>query len=391
MIERVENPGVEAFSPAKKLGELMRDRLKKDPTFYVFSPDETTSNRIEAVYQATERLWNAPQEKWDLPEAETGRVVELLSENVLFAAMVGHLLNGEPAMIVSYEAFLMVIASQIVQQIKFFEQADAVDWRPKYPAVNLLSTSVCWRQDHNGFSHQSPVLIADLLSLPSRKANCLFPVDDVAMEATFDFMLGAENVVNLATFDKNLAPRWIDTHHADFQLKNGGASIFGFASDEDPDVILTAAGDVATRESLKAREILKQDLPEAKLRFVGINALSYGAIGTTDNPLPQSTFDNYFTTDKPIVANFHGYPATLGGILANYADKNRLRLHGFLEKGSTTTPFEMLAMNQASRYDIASDVAEIFGRGDLVEKYQKMIRENAEYAKMFGVDKIDLL
>ena len=390
MIEQVKDPGSESFSIAREFGELLKARIQKDPTFYLFSPDETTSNKLDAVYDVAARAWSLPQKSWDLPEAADGRIVELLSENSLFAMMVGHVLNGEPAMMTSYESFFTVINSQVAQQIKFLKQAEAIAWRPKYPAINLLSTSTCWRQDHNGFSHQSPVMISSLLSLPSNKVNCLFPVDDVAAEVCFDFMMKSENVVNLTTFDKNLNPRWIDGYHAKFQFDNGGASVFKFASDDEPEIILTAAGDIVTRETLRAMEILRADAPEIKMRFVGINALSYNAIGTTENKLSQAKFDELFMTDKPIVANFHGYPETLRGILAQYTDIRRVSAHGFMEEGSTTTPMEMLAMNGASRYDIAADVANRMGREDLAEKYRQVIAENHDYALMFGVDKIEL-
>ena len=389
MIEKVENPGSEKFSPARKFGSLIRERMQKDPHFYLFSPDETTSNRLDEVFEATERAWATKKEEFDLPESESGRVVEMLSENALFATMIGHIMNGEQAMMTSYEAFFSVIMSQIVQQIKFFKQSNKVAWRLKYPAVNLLSTSTCWRQDHNGFSHQSPVLISALLSIPSNKVNCLFPVDDVSAEKTFDFMLKSENVVNFTTFDKNEEPRWIDSYHAQFLFDNGGASVFRFASDENPDIVLTAAGDIVARETLLAREILKKDIPELKTRFVGINALSYNAIGTTENKLKQEVFDDYFTKDKPIVANFHGYANTLETILSQYTENSRVSVHGFSEEGSTTTPFEMLALNHASRFDIAADVVKKVGRDDLIEKYQKIIQENHEFALKNGIDKID--
>ena len=386
MIEKVDRPGAESFSPARKFGELIRKRMEKNPNFYLFSPDETTSNRLDEVFEVAARAWGMPKKNFDLPEAENGKIVELLSENTLFAVMVGHLMNGEPAMMTSYEAFFSVIMSQIVQQIKFFKQAENVAWRPKYPAVNLLSTSTCWRQDHNGFSHQSPVMISALLSIPSNKVNCLFPVDDVSSEETFDFMMKSENVVNFTTFDKNANPRWIDSYHAKFLFNNGGASIYRFASDENPEIVLTAAGDIATREAILAREIVKKDCPELKIRFVGINALSYNAIGITENKLRQAVFDDYFTGDKPIIANFHGYAKTLEGILAQYTNRERLSVHGFSEEGSTTTPFEMLALNHASRFDLAADAAERIGRGDLAEKYRRKIAENHDFAVKNGVD-----
>ncbi len=377
MIERVENPGAEKFSPAKKIGELLTEQFKKDPHFYFFSPDETTSNRFDEIFTVEKRAWgDLVRENWDLPEAPEGRIIEMLSENVLFSTMTGHLANGEQAMMGSYEAFFPIISAQLLQQMKFIKQAKAVRWRQPLPAVNLLSTSTCWRQDHNGFTHQSPALISTLLSVPSNLANCLFPVDDVAAEEAFHFMLNSWNVVNLTTFNKNELPRYIDSRHAKFQFDNGGASIYGFASDSDPDFVFTAAGDIVTHEALEAIKILKQDLPSLRFRFVGINALSYRAIGTTDNKLTLEKFAELFTTNRPIIANFHGYPETLETILENYTDRRRLRVHGFNEEGSTTTPFEMLRRNAASRYDLAIDVAKVINRGDLVNKYEAILAQN---------------
>ena len=409
MIERVLQPGREDYSIAAKFGELLAQKLARDPHFYFFSPDETTSNRLGATFTASQRAWNLPVRTWDLPESASGRIVEMLSENTLFATMMGHLKNGEPGVMASYESFYNIITSQLIQEIKFIEQAEQVTWRPQYPAINLLSTSVCWRQDHNGFSHQSPALLSALLDLPGRKVNCLFPVDDVAAEAAWDFMQSTHNVANLVTFDKNPEPRWIDAHHARFQFENGGASVFGFATDEfalggeasatdsidasiqaaSPHVVLAAAGDIASREALLAVRILKRDLPWLKIRFVGIAALSYGQIGTVENPLTQARFDEYFGTDysgTPIIANFHGYAQTLHTILANYASKKRLFVHGFADQGSTTTPFEMLRLNQASRYDLCLDVARLCDRQDLVEKYQRILVTNQRYAAEHGLD-----
>ncbi len=377
MIERVENPGAEKFSPAKKIGELLTEQFKKDPHFYFFSPDETTSNRFDEIFTVEKRAWgDLVRENWDLPEAPEGRIIEMLSENVLFSTMTGHLANGEQAMMGSYEAFFPIISAQLLQQMKFIKQAKAVRWRQPLLAVNLLSTSTCWRQDHNGFTHQSPALISTLLSVPSNLANCLFPVDDVAAEEAFHFMLNSRNVVNLTTFNKNELPRYIDSHHAKFQFDNGGASIYEFASDSDPDFVFTAAGDIVAHETLEAIKILKQDLPSLRFRFVGINALSYRAIGTTDNKLSLEKFAELFTTNRPIIANFHGYPETLETILENYTDRRRLRVHGFNEEGSTTTPFEMLRRNAASRYDLAIDVAKVINRGDLVNKYEAILAQN---------------
>ena len=390
MIDRVDRPGLEYYSPAKKIGELLAFELQRDPHFYFFSPDETTSNKLDQVFEVEKRAWGLPIDEKDLPESPDGRIIEMLSENVLFSVMTGHLLNGEQAMMGSYEAFFSVITSQILQQIKFMKQAKEVNFREDLPAVNLLSTSTCWRQDHNGFTHQSPALISQLLALPSNMVNCIFPVDDVAAEEAFNFMLKSKNVVNLTTFNKVPAPRYVDSHHAKFLFDNGGASIYQFASDDDeePDFVLTAAGDIPTQESLEAIKILREDLPDIKLRFVGINALSYRAIGTTDNKLSREKFMELYTEKCPILANFHGYPETLETILENYTDRRRLRVHGFNEEGSTTTPFEMLRKNMASRYNLAIDVAVALGRDKLAEKYRDILENNHRYAVKYGQDLI---
>lgn len=387
MIERVEHPAAERYSPAEKIGELLAEELRNNSHFYFFSPDETTSNKFDQVFTASERAWgNLPRKAWDLPESANGRIVEMLSENVLFSVMTGHLMNGEQAMMGSYEAFYPVITSQLLQQIKFIKQAKAVSWREPLPAINLLSTSTCWRQDHNGFTHQSPAMISTLLSLPSNLANCIFPIDDTAAEEAFRFMINSRNVVNFTTFDKNLRPRYIDSHHANFEFTNGGASIYQFASDDEPDYIFTAAGDIVAHETLEAIKIIKEDMPEVRIRYVGINALSYRAIGTTENKLSREKFLALFTPDKPILANFHGYPETLENILENYTERRRLRVHGFYDEGSTTTPFEMLRRNAASRYDIAIDIAKVEKRSDLVMKYEAILAQNHLHATNYGTD-----
>ena len=386
----INNPGESFNSSAEKFGELIEYTIKNNPSFYLFSPDETTSNRLDAAYHASSRAWDLPKNSWDLPESNSGHIIELLSENVLLATQIGHVLSGGQGMMTSYESFFSIVTSQLFQYLKFLQQSSAVSWREPVPALNLLSTSTCWRQDHNGFSHQSPALISALLAQPSNFSNVLFPVDDIATSACFKFMLESENVVNLATFNKTKEPRWIDRYHAAFQYQHG-ASIFGFASDDNPDYIFTAAGDIMTREAIYALNILREDIPGRRFRFIGINALSYGAIGTTKAKMSQDVFNNYFTTDKPIIANFHGYPDALRSILINYADDRRLSIHGFNEHGSTTTPFEMLRLNGASRYDLCLDIAIRENRQDLIEKYHKILSDNATHAASTGEDMINMV
>lgn len=375
------------YSPAKRIGHLLAEEFKKDPHFYFFSPDETTSNKFEEVFDVEKRAWALERKNWDLPEDENGRIIEMLSENVLFSVMTGHLMNNEKAMMGSYEAFFTVAVAQILQQMKFIKQSKELAKREPIPAVNLLSTSTCWRQDHNGYTHQSPAIVSMLLNSPSNLANCLFPIDDESAEVVFDFMLNSHDVVNLATFNKIEEPRYLDKKQAEIGIKEG-AQICYDNSNGDPDIIFTASGDIVAREMFEAIEILKNDLPELKIRFVYISSLSYMAIGTTENKISKEKFTELFTSDKPIVANFHGYPETLGNILNNYTDKSRLHIHGFLEEGSTTTSFEMLRRNVVSRYDIAIEVAKLYKNDDLVDKYSDILKQNHDHAVKYGKDMI---
>ncbi len=374
------------YSPAKRIGQLLKQEFEQNNHFYFFSPDETTSNKFDAIFDAEKRAWSLPRESWDLPESKNGRIVEMLSENVLFSVMTGHLMNGEPAMMGSYEAFFSVAASQILQQIKFFKQCNAVEWREKIPAVNLLSTSTCWRQDHNGFTHQSPALISTLLAVPSNLVNCIFPLDDNAAAAAYHFMMKSTNVVNLATFNKIDEPRYLTDEEAKAQNKNHGAIILQKYSDEEPDIVFVGVGDLVSKEVIEAYKIIKNDLPKVKIRCINLNTLSYRGIGTQDNKMSKEEFNKLMTEDKPIIANFHGYPETLENILENYTKRKRLRVHGFIEEGSTTTPFEMLRKNGASRYDIAIDVANLYERKDLAKKYTTLLAKNHKHAVTYGED-----
>ena len=383
----IERPGADMCSIAKAFGEGLCEEMKKHEDFYFFSPDETTSNRLSDIYDVSDRAWTRTIEPWDLHLAKDGRIIELLSENTLFATMAGHILSGGRGCMTSYEAFLPIVSSQLDQHLKFLKQSKEISWRPRYQALNILSTS-CWqRQDHNGFTHQNPALISSLLSKPSNRVNCLFPVDDVAAAAAWEFMTHSKDVVNLTTFNKNETPRWIDINHARFQLTNGGASIFRFASDDNPEIIVAGIGDIPTTEALEGIKIAKKEAPELRIRFVGVAALSYGAIGTTENKLKPNDFNDYFTPDKPIVVSFHGYPETAFGIFSHYASPYRLDVHGYEDQGSTTTPQDELARNHCSRYDIAASILERSGRYGYMRKFQDIVLENARYASQFGIDK----
>jgi len=373
-VDEVYEIGREKFSSAVRIGEWLRNLMAERAPMRdvrLFSPDETESNKLDAVFASTRRAWQREILATDENLAPNGRVVELLSENTLFGLAMGYSLTGRKAFMTSYEAFLPIIASQADQYMKFLAGAKmenapvAAEVRPlealqDFPAITILSTSVGWRQDHNGYSHQNPSFMASLLVKPSRKANCYFPVDDVAAIAAMEDAVRQTNKINLLTYDKNENPRWIDSNHAEFQLRNGGLSVFEFASSRQaPEIVCAGCGDIMSREMLYAMQIVRQYFPKLALRFVGIGALSHGAFGTVERPASQELFDEYFGQKTPIVAAFHGYAETLAAIFGRYTNPRRVLLRGYEEKGSTTTPLDMLMLNRASRYDLALDILKV--------------------------------
>jgi xylulose-5-phosphate/fructose-6-phosphate phosphoketolase len=395
---RVEwvDPCEATASSARKIGEILRNELAKDKDFRVFSPDETSSNKLDAIFEATDRAWLRPLKDWDKYMNPDGRVIELLSENTLFSLLVGYALTGRRGVFASYEAFLPIVSSQVDQYLKFLKQAAGVQWRKAVPALNILSTSVGWRQDHNGFSHQNPSFLSNLLMKPTRFANCLFPIDAEGARAAMEFALGAENVVNLTTFSKTDEPQWIDSNHADFQLEHGGASVFQFASDEEPQMVLAGCGDLVSKEVLFGMDLAREKLPSLRLRFVGIAALCHGAIGTTKRSLTGAKFREMFLEGVPIIAGFHGYAESLRGILENYTGGERLKVLGFLENGSTTTPLDMMVQNKISRYDVAAEIfdkARILGiidedkNNQLQSEMKAEIADHWKYIKEHGIDR----
>jgi xylulose-5-phosphate/fructose-6-phosphate phosphoketolase len=384
-IPEVYDIGREKFSSARRIGEWLQAYAAENASekdVRLFSPDETNSNKLDAIFAGTNRAWQREILASDESLAPNGRVVEILSENTLFSLAMGYSLTGRQPFFTSYEAFLPIVASQADQYMKFLtgkaeENAPvsklvapkkASGRAAEFPAINVLSTSVGWRQDHNGYSHQNPSFMSGLLVKPSKKANCYFPIDDVAAAAAMEDAVSRKNAINLITFDKNDNPRFIDSNHAEFQLRNGGLSVFEFASNARPAIVCTGCGDIVSREMLYAMQIVREYFSGLSMRFVGIGALSHGAFGTVENPASQELFDRYFGKKTPVVAAFHGYAETLGAIFAHYTNPRRVLMRGYEEKGSTTTPLDMLMLNRISRYDLALDILKVAISFDIVEK-----------------------
>lgn len=379
-----------------KAGEYLREifRLNADQrNFRLFSPDETTSNRLQAVFEVTKRAWNLPIKLWDDFYALDGRVMEILSEQGLQGLYQGYNLTGRYGAMTSYEAFMPIAGSMVDQYAKFLKQAEWAEFRHRLAPMVYLLTSVGWRQDHNGFSHQNPGFIANLLNHQAG-SSVFFPSDQNAMLAVLDKIYSSTNTINAVVAGKQEQKLWRNLNQAQADVASG-ATIWSELSDYDPDVVLVAAGDYVLSEAVQARELIKQELPDVRVRFVYVSSLTCGAIGHHDHQLDQAEFEQIFTADRPIIFNFHGYPETIKAILFNYLTTNRASIHGYREQGSTTTPFDMMIRNHTSRWHLLMATVEAFvktgqlstdKRDQIFAKYHQKITEHVDYIKQHGVD-----
>ena len=379
-----------------KAGEYLREifRLNADQrNFRLFSPDETTSNRLQAVFEVTKRAWNLPIKLWDDFYAPDGRVMEILSEQGLQGLYQGYNLTGRYGAMTSYEAFMPIAGSMVDQYAKFLKQAEWAEFRHRLAPMIYLLTSVGWRQDHNGFSHQNPGFIANLLNHQAG-SSVFFPSDQNAMLAVLDKIYSSTNTINAVVAGKQEQKLWRNLNQAQADVASG-AAIWSELSDDDPDGVLVAAGDYVLSEAVQARELIKQELPDVRVRFVYVSSLTCGAIGHHDHQLDQAEFEQIFTADRPIIFNFHGYPETIKAILFNYLTTNRASIHGYREQGSTTTPFDMMVRNRTSRWHLLMATVEAFvktgqlstdKRDQIFAKYHQKITEHVDYIKQHGVD-----
>lgn len=397
--EDATKPGTMGSSSMRRTGLYLSEvfKLNRDnKNFRLMSPDETYSNKIDDIFNEAKRAWVWPIEPWDKDIAHDGRVMEMLSEHNLQGLAQGYILTGRHAVFASYEAFIQVVVSMMDQYAKFLTHAIEMPWRGDVASFNYLLTSSGWRQDHNGFSHQNPGFIDDVLRRHEGLVNVFFPADGNTTIATLEYMLSTPNMINVLNAAKTLEPRWRTPNQARQDL-GLGVNIWDFASDDDPQIVISAAGDYMTKEALAAIDLLKQDRPDVRVRFVNILSLTTCGFGGNGTCVTKAQFDQLYTNDKPAIFNFHGYPETLKAILFEYVEgsTNRFSVHGYTENGSTTTPFDMHVRNKTSRYDLLIDawqkLAEygVVSREEadgLVMKYRNKIDENTAYIKQHGLD-----
>ena len=395
-------PGTVGSSSMRRTGLYLEEvfRLNAETkNFRLMSPDETYSNKLDDVFKAVKRSWQWPIMEWDKDLSQDGRVMEMLSEHNMQGLMQGYVLTGRHAMFASYEAFVQIVSSMVDQYAKFLTQSRGVEWRGTIPSINYILTSSGWRQDHNGFSHQNPGFIDDILRRQSNFSDVFFPADGNCTLVALEKMLTSVRQINAIVAGKTVEPRWLTTDLARQQIEDG-LMIWDFASDDDPDIVMAACGDYPTKETMAAIDIIKRERPEVRVRSVNVSSLTTAGFGTISNVADQKKFDHIFTEDKHVIFNFHGYPQTVKSVLFAYAhDSSRFDVRGYMEIGSTTTPFDMHVRNQTSRYHLAMAAFDRLGHDGvmpfeeaqhLVAKYQSKIDDNTAYIKEYGIDIPDI-
>lgn len=357
----VDKRGAEKGESTFQMGKLLRDIFvsnKQNNNFRFFCPDETTSNKLDPMFEVTNRAFMWPLKPHDDMMATDGRIMEILSEHTLQGWMQGYVLTGRHGMMSSYEAFIQIIASMVDQHAKFIQQAKKVPWRKDIASVNYLLSSLGWRQEHNGFSHQNPGFISNMLDKYGDFISIYFPPDANSNLVITRDCLERKNSINVIVAGKRKLPQWLSLAEAEEQLKTGVLHWeWAGNNPESADVVLAAAGDYMTLEAMAAIQLLKELVPELGTRFVSVSEVTCLGIGDERHPCTIGTtlFDQYFTPDKPIVFNFHGYPAAIQKLFLGHPASQRLCVRGYIDEGSTTTPFDMQLMNRTSRYHLAMD------------------------------------
>ena len=390
------------------VGDFLKEIFEKNPeNFRFFSPDETYSNKLDAIFKATSRSWQREIKPWEKDLVKNGRVTEILSEHSLQGLLQGYILTGRHGVLTSYEAFAPIISSMMDQYAKFLAQSKEVKWRGDLASLNYILTSTGWRQDHNGFSHQNPSFIDEVLRRENGIGQIFLPADDNSAVVAISKILKSRNNINVLVAGKTPEPRYFSLESAQKQLENSGIFVFDswknqeitdwnlILEDDEPDLILAASGDYVFKETVAALQVLLHDVPQVKIRLVYAQTLCGKGIGTFENTLSKSDFVKIFTKNKPVIFAFHGYAKTLKSILFDYENPARIQINGYEEKGSTTTPFDMLARNRVSRYDIVIRALNSVDKDDeafekLAREYRKRQDDALRFARENSVDAPDI-
>ncbi|WP_051551439.1 phosphoketolase family protein [Nocardioides sp. URHA0020] len=355
----VTEPGASIHEPTKVLGEYLIDVVRDNMTnFRIFGPDETASNRLSPVYAVTDKVFAGEILETDEHLATSGRVVEILSEHTCQGWIEGYTLTGRHGLFSCYEAFIHLVDSMFNQHAKWLKTTRDIPWRPRIASLNYLLSSHVWRQDHNGFSHQDPGFIDHVVNKRAEVVRVYLPPDANTLLSTMQHCLESEHYVNVVVSGKQPSFDWLTADQADLHCARG-AGIWEFASNDDgqPDVVLAAAGDVPTLEALAAVKILRGRVPDLRIRFVNVvDLMRLQDESAHPHGMTHSDYDNLFGTDVPVIFAYHGYPWLIHRLAYRRANNAHLHVRGYKEEGTTTTPFDMVMMNDMDRYHLVMDV-----------------------------------
>lgn len=410
----IKEPGQVESSSMEIASNYLEEIFKDNNTVRLLSPDEIYSNKLGNILKVTHTVFNLPIKPWDQDLSKHGKVISMLSENALQGIAQGYNLTGRRSIFATYEAFADIISSMVDQYAKFIFNSLKFSWRGNTGSLTYILTSTVWRQDNNGFSHQNPALVSNLIDKQFDFVKAYYPFDSNSMLAALENSFKIDNNINLITVAKRDTLMWFNAQDAKKQISKGFA-IWPFASRfslknnklsleklnftkitelTEPDIIFCGVGDHMTQECLAAIQLLEQELPEAKFRFVNISVINGLGIGYSGD-ISESEFIEYFTETKPIIVNFHGYPNTIKALLFNKPNPERIKVFGYIERGSTTTPFDMLTRNKVDRFNLSIVALNLLRENKIISQdkadklinlYKNILEEHKKFIIENGFD-----
>ncbi|MBZ5740139.1 phosphoketolase family protein [Nocardioides mangrovi] len=391
----VERPGTGSAEATRVLGGFLRDVMAQNlSTFRMFAPDENSSNRLGDVMEVTDRTWNAEILEYDDHLAPDGRIMEILSEHTCQGWFEGYLLTGRHGFFSCYEAFIHLVDSMFNQHAKWLESTRKIGWRRPVASLNYLLTSHVWRQDHNGFSHQDPGFIDHVVNKKATVVRVYLPPDANTLLSVGDHCLRSRHYVNVIVAGKQPARQYLSMDDAIVHCTKG-VGIWDWASNEgdaEPDVVLACAGDVPTMETLAAVQLLREELPDLRVRVVNVvDLMRLQPESEHSHGLSDADFDALFTRDRPVIFAYHGYPWLIHRLTYRRTNHENIHVRGYKEEGTTTTPFDMTVLNQVDRFHLAMDVIDRVPRlhatsGAARERFKDALIRHTQYIRTHGED-----
>ena len=391
----VEHPGAIEKEDMRVLGEFVRDIIKENPdNFRVFGPDETMSNRLSHVFEADNRCWYLNKKKDDEYLSSDGRIMDsYLSEHTCEGWLEGYILTGRHGFFASYEAFIRIVDSMASQHAKWLKVAKELPWRKDIASLNYVLTSNVWQQDHNGYTHQDPGFIDHLVNKKADIVRIYLPPDSNCLLSCFDHIIKTKNYINVIVASKHMRPQWLTMEEAKEHCAKG-LSKWEFASNDKKgtDIVLVSIGDAPTLENVAAVSILKNYLPDIKVRFINVvDLMKLQPSSKHPHGLTDSEYNKLFTKDKPIIFNYHGYPSLIHELTYLRENKN-ISVHGYIEEGTITTAFDMRVKNEIDRYHIVIDIIkhlDIAKKDEgkrIIKLMEEKLKEHNAYIREYGID-----